>query len=237
MLDTVQNLDHIQAIVEAITPYTPGLLLDQYGNYVVQCCLRFPNNKNQFIFSAVSANMLKIGQARFGSRATRTCLESQYVSKSQIRLVQKSIIKNSFELSCDQNGSLLMSWLLDSCTIPGRLVEVASIYKQHLVACGTHKIASAFVLKICLQKSEPEARAILLKEIFTKNLVSILADPMNGTSLVRKILNSMANTSEQQEYIKEISMIITRFDIQKHQNIKRFLDEFSVSLANDNISR
>ena len=224
----------IQEIVEAVTPYTAALLLDQYGNYVVQCCLRF-GNQNQFIFDAISSNMLKIGLARFGSRSTRTCLESQHTNKMQQKLVATSIIKHCFELSCDQNGALLISWLLDTYYEPGKYSEIASVFKRNLVNACTHKIASAVILKICTQKFEPEARETLLNDIFSSKLVSILADPVNGTSLIRKILTNASK--DQPNLINQISKLITRSDILKYQNIKRFLDEFSISIVQENVSR
>jgi hypothetical protein len=235
ILDTAQNPHHIDAIVQAMTPYTPALLLDQYGNYVVQCCLRFGNNQNQFIFEAISSNILKIGLARFGARATRTCLESQFTSKAQQNLVVSSIIKNCYELSCDQNGALLMSWLLDSYSATGKYAELVSAFKHNLLSACTHKIASAFVLKMCMQKSELEARDAILDGIFSKNLIPILADPVNGTSLIRKILTS--SLSDQSRLLPQISKLVSKSDIQRHASIKRFMEEFSITMNNDNISR
>jgi hypothetical protein len=235
LLDTAQNPQHIDVIIQAITPFTPCLLLDQYGNYVVQCCLRFGGNQNQFIFEAISLNILKIGLARFGARATRTCLESQFTSKAQQKLVASSIIKNWYELSCDQNGALLMSWLLDSYSGAGKYAELVSSFKQHLVSACTHKIASAFVLKMCLQKTEPGARDLILDVIFSKNLIPILSDPVNGTSLIRKILTTCP--SDQARLTYQISRFLSKSDIQRHASIKRFVEEFSIPLNADSISR
>jgi hypothetical protein len=235
ILDTAQNPQHIEKIVQALTPYTPALLLDQYGNYVVQCCLRFGSNQNQFIFEAISCNTLKIGLARFGARATRTCLESQFTSKAQQQLVASSIIKYCYELSCDQNGALLMSWLVDSYSGAGKYAELVSVLKQNLLSACTHKIASAFVLKLCAQKSELDAKDAILDGIFSKNLIPILADPVNGTSLIRKILTSCL--SDQSRLLSQISKLVSKSDIQRHTSIKRFMEEFSITMTNDNISR
>ncbi|KAJ1964055.1 hypothetical protein GGI12_001668 [Dipsacomyces acuminosporus] len=41
IIDTANSDEQRRIIVESIKPFTPQLLLDQLGNYVVQCCLRF----------------------------------------------------------------------------------------------------------------------------------------------------------------------------------------------------
>ena len=72
----------MRLITESLHAYTPALFLDQFGNYVVQCCLRL-SQRNQFIFDAMVDRCLDIAQGRFGARAMRACLESQHVTKKQ----------------------------------------------------------------------------------------------------------------------------------------------------------
>lgn len=59
------------------------LLLDQFGNYVVQCCLRMGPSRNQYIFDAIVDKCWEIGQGRFGARAVRAILENPIVTKDQ----------------------------------------------------------------------------------------------------------------------------------------------------------
>ena len=73
----------MQLITSNVKAYTPPLLLDQFGKYVVQCCLRLSSQRNQFIFDAMVDRCLDIAQGRFGARAMRACLESQHVTKKQ----------------------------------------------------------------------------------------------------------------------------------------------------------
>lgn len=61
----------------------PALLLDQFGNYVVQCCLSLGPLQNQFIFDAIVDSCWEIAQGRFGARAVRATLESPHVTKRQ----------------------------------------------------------------------------------------------------------------------------------------------------------
>lgn len=66
-----------------LKPYVPPLLLDQFGNYAVQCCLRLGDGNNQFIFDAMVEKLLNIAQGRFGARAMRGILENQHVTANQ----------------------------------------------------------------------------------------------------------------------------------------------------------
>jgi GH24 family phage-related lysozyme (muramidase) len=66
-----------------IAPFVPLLLLDQFGNYVVQCCLSMGPEKNQYVFDAIVDNCWEIGQGRFGARSVRAILENSIVTKNQ----------------------------------------------------------------------------------------------------------------------------------------------------------
>lgn len=75
--------EKIELIHKHIAPYVPLLLLDQFGNYVVQCCLRMGPEHNQYIFDAIVDKCWEIGQGRFGARAVRAILENSIVTKEQ----------------------------------------------------------------------------------------------------------------------------------------------------------
>lgn len=73
----------MQLIRDNIKSYVPLLLLDQFGNYVVQCCLNMGEKENQFIFDAIVDKCWEIGQGRFGARAVRAILENPKLTKEQ----------------------------------------------------------------------------------------------------------------------------------------------------------
>lgn len=83
IIDTATRDDQMKLICEHIQPYVPPLMLDQFGNYVVQCCLRLGTLYNQFIFDAIVDKTKDIAQGRFGARAIRACLDSSHVSMRQ----------------------------------------------------------------------------------------------------------------------------------------------------------
>jgi hypothetical protein len=72
--DSSFSKKQIALICSNIEPYVPALLLDQFGNYVVQCCLGLGPTRNQFIFDAIVTSCWDIAQGRFGARAVRATL-------------------------------------------------------------------------------------------------------------------------------------------------------------------
>lgn len=83
IIECAKSPAQTELICKYVRPYTPPLLLDQFGNYVVQCCLRLGQTRNGFIFEAMADKFWDIAQGRFGARAMRASLESQHASKRQ----------------------------------------------------------------------------------------------------------------------------------------------------------
>lgn len=83
IIDCASTPQEINLIVQHIRPYAPPLLLDQFGNYVVQCCLRFGPPANEFIFDAMCDRIWDIAQGRFGARSMRAILESSHITLRQ----------------------------------------------------------------------------------------------------------------------------------------------------------
>jgi hypothetical protein len=148
MIDTATTPEQTIEIVNAIKPFTPPLLLDQFGNYVVQCCLRLGTQRNQFIFDAMSAKCLEIGQGRFGARAMRTCLESQFTTKRQQKGVATSILDHAVQLVTNPNGTLLVTWLLENSALPGRYQALTPKLLPQISSLCSHKLASTTIIKL-----------------------------------------------------------------------------------------
>jgi hypothetical protein len=148
MIDLARTTTQIQLIVQSLKPFTPPLLLDQFGNYVIQCCLRLGTHRNQFVFDAMHKKCVEVGHGRFGARAMRTCLESQYTTKRQQKHVAISIVQNAVQLCTNPNGAILVTWLLDSSSLPGRYRVLAPKLAPHLSELCIHKLASSTMLKL-----------------------------------------------------------------------------------------
>lgn len=83
IINTAVTTSEKEFIVSKIKPYVVNMMKDQYGNYVIQCCLQFDPCLNQFVYDALYHCCLEIASSRFGSRAMKSCLESPTVTKKQ----------------------------------------------------------------------------------------------------------------------------------------------------------
>ncbi|KIW15191.1 hypothetical protein PV08_05236 [Exophiala spinifera] len=221
-------------IVNALRPYTVPLFLDQYGNYVLQCCLRFGPPYNDFIFETMLSQLWEIAQGRFGARAMRACLEAHHATKSQQRLMAAAIALHSVQLAQNANGALLLTWLLDTCTFPRRRSVLAPRLVPHLVQLCTHKVAYLTVLKVINQRNEPEARDMVLKALFFSSedtvLEQILCDQTSGVTLIFKILTTpFLDETMRPEVIQNVSRVLTKIKAQANQGYKRIMDEVGLS--------
>jgi RNA recognition motif-containing protein len=238
MIDCAKTQVQIQKIIDAIRAYTPPLLLDQFGNYVVQCCLRLGTKCNQFVFDAMAAKCLDIGLGRFGARSVRACLESQYTTKRQQKQVALAILHNSVQLCTNPNGAILLTWLLDTSSLPGRYRALAPKLLKHVSQFCCHKLASATILKLVNQRTEIEAREMIINEIFfseDNKLDEILRDQIYGVSVIQKILsNGCINMEEKIRLADRIrEVLVTIGDIKPTQiSYKRLLDELAVIPTN-----
>lgn len=221
-------------IVEHIRPYTVPLFLDQYGNYVLQGCLKFGAPYNDYIFEAMISRMWEIAQGRYGARAMRACLESHHANKDQQRMLAAAIALYSVQLATNANGALLLTWFLDTCTFPQRRTVLSPQIVPCLVQLCTHKVAYLTVLKIINQKAEPEARDTILKAMFfTPNdqvLEAILNDHACGATLIFKVLTTpFFDESIRNQVVETVKSVLLRIKAQPAQGYKRLMDEVGLS--------
>ena len=234
IIEVAKIPSQIGIIVNSLRPYTVALFLDQYGNYVLQGCLRFGFPWNNFIFETMLSRMWEIAQGRFGARAMRACLESHHATKNQQRMLASAIALHSVQLATNANGALLLTWFLDTCTFPQRRVVLAPRLVPHLVHLCTHKVAYLTVLKVINQRNEPEARDIILKALFYSEndqvLEDILSDQACGATLIFKILTTpFFDESLRSEVVQNVRNVLCRLKASPSQGYKRLMDEVGLS--------
>ncbi|CAI2168392.1 9318_t:CDS:2 [Funneliformis geosporum] len=233
IIDCAKTPAQMQLITSNVKAYTPPLLLDQFGNYVVQCCLRLTAQRNQFIFDAMVDRCWEIAQGRFGARAMRACLESQHVTKKQQKQVAISIVMNAVPLSTNPNGALLLTWMLDTSSFPGRYRVLAPRLAPHLAHLCTHKLASLTVLKIINQRQEPDARDLTITSLFfsanDQVLEDVLSDQVHGVGVVQKVLASpYVDPSEKTRLAEKVKFVLGKLKVQQVQGYKRLLEELGM---------
>lgn len=237
IIDVCKTPHQLTLIVEHLRAFTAPLFLDQYGNYVLQGCLKFGAPYNDFIFETMLSKMWDIAQGRYGARAMRACLESHHATKDQQRMLAAAIALNSVQLATNANGALLLTWFLDTCTFPQRRTVLSPQLVPYLVHLCTHKVAYLTVLKVINQKAEPEARDTILKAMFfTPNdqvLEAILSDHACGATLIFKVLTTpFFDESIRSQVVDNVKTVLVRIKAQASQGYKRLMDEVGLSTRN-----
>ncbi|KAH8920008.1 hypothetical protein BT69DRAFT_1223412, partial [Atractiella rhizophila] len=232
IIDCANTPEEMNMICQNIRPYIPPLLLDQYGNYVVQCTLRFGQPLSNLVFDSIVDRCWEVGQGRFGARSVRTCLESTHCSRLQMKRVAISIILNSIPLATNPNGALLLTWLLDTSGFPGRYRLLAPRLAPHLSHLCTHKLASLTVLRLINQKVDPDAAQIVLRGLFSSSpqvLEDILGDQVHGITVIQKILASThVEPQEKQAISEKVRTVITNLRVQHIPAYKKLVEDLGM---------
>ncbi|KAI7882263.1 ARM repeat-containing protein [Lichtheimia hyalospora FSU 10163] len=224
IIDTIKTPEQIHLVCTHLRPYVPPLLLDQFGNYAVQCCLRLGDGNNQFIFDAMVEKLLNVAQGRFGARAMRGTLDNQHVTLNQKIFVASALTQNALSLSTNPNGALLLSWLMESSNLEKRYSLLAKRLMPHLVQVATHKLGSQTLLKLVNQDHEEEARRVVLEAITEENaLQEIISDSVRGSPLIQKIISSTYISEDQHEQlVDQVCPLLNKLQGPAH---KKLLDE------------
>ncbi|KAG6872809.1 hypothetical protein C0995_006408 [Termitomyces sp. Mi166 len=237
IIECVTSQEEVALIAQNLRAYAPPLLLDQFGNYVVQCCLRFGSPANDFIFDAIIDRMWEVAQGRFGARSMRACLESPHITLSQQRRIATSVILNSIPLATNPNGALLLTWLLDTSGFPSRYNLLAPRFTPHLSHLCTHKLASLTVLRIVNQKIEPDASRQIVEALFSSPadhvLTDVLGDQVNGVSVVHKILTSpFIDPAAKPDYVEATKRALIELKVIATQAYRRLIEEVGLPVPN-----
>src|SRR5271169_1092409 len=149
------------------------------------------------------------------------------------------ITLHSVRLATNANGALLLTWLLDTCNFPNRFKTLAPRLVSHLAKLCTHKLASLTVLKLINQRSEPEAREIILSTLFNsdddnKILKRILEDQIHGAAVIYKILTSpfvadQSSTERRTQLVSVVRNMLQKLKVQPTQGYKRLMDEVGLA--------
>lgn len=234
IIDVARTPAQMQMVVDALRPYAAALFLDQYGNYVMQCCLRFQSPHNDFIFDVMLQRLWEVSQGRFGARAMRACLESHYATRDQQRMMAAAVALHSVQLATNANGALLLTWFLDTCTFPRRRSVLAPRLIPHLVHLCTHKVAYLTVLKIINQRNESDAREAILNALFfspnDSTLQDILSDQTCGATFIFKVLTTpFLDDKMRPQVVENVRNVLLRLKAQPQQGYKRLMDEVGLS--------
>lgn len=201
LIKTARIARHIKFIIDGVKPYCAALFNDQFGNYVIQEVVKFGPQWNQFIFNNIIANFWTICVNRYGVRAIRACLETTEgkVTNEQLVIIGSIIISYGEYLITDHNGTLLITWLLDTSNFNNKYLFLTKHILPYLSELCCHKLGSLIVLKILNSRGNELSKELILEKIFnfhdsqkiTDTLRYILRDlTSQGSSFLYKMISS-----------------------------------------------
>lgn len=204
LIKTARMSRHIQFIIEGVSPYCAALFNDQFGNYVIQEVVKFGPQWNQFIFDNILMNFWTICVNRYGVRAIRACLETPEgkINQEQLVIMGSIIILYSEYLITDHNGTLLITWLLDTSSFQNKYLLLTRHIIPYLAELCCHKLGSLTVLKVLNSRGNELAKQLIIDTIFnffndpedkgtTDTLRYILRDStLQGSRFIYKMITS-----------------------------------------------
>lgn len=237
----------------SLKPYTVKLFNDQFGNYVLQGCIKFGSPFNDFLIESVLDNFLEISFGRFGSRSIRTILETSHVlSNEQILLISGLIVEYANELVVNNNGSLLITWFLDTFSpylsnnkilktkLDKRYDLLTKKFLNKIGDLCIHKLSNLTILKILNNRTDPKLKQMIMDKIFgtfdndglikppSKVLEFILTESTDnhaGPLFIYKILSNPLLLNDNESFDNNNGNSYQKFVIQQ---IRRLLLEINI---------
>ncbi|KAF7338446.1 Pumilio domain-containing protein C56F2.08c [Mycena venus] len=221
IIECVQSPEEVALIAQNLRPYAPPLLLDQFGNYVVQCCLRFGAPANDFIFDAIVDRMWEVAQGRFASSVV-----SQQRSSSTPYLSPQT-----------RTAPFCLPGFWTRLDFPRATICSLLGSPPHLSHLCTHKLASLTVLRIVNQKIEPNASTEIVEALFSSPgdhvLADVLGDQVNGVAVVHKILTSpFIDPVAKNNYVEATKRVLIELKVIATQAYRRLIEEVGLPVPN-----
>lgn len=239
MITMAHTPRQIMQVTQGVKDYCTPLINDQFGNYVIQCVLKFGFPWNQFIFESIIANFWVIVQNRYGARAVRACLEAHDIVTPEQSIVLSAMIVTYAEyLSTNSNGALLVTWFLDTSVLPNRHSILAPRLTKRIVELCGHRLASLTILKVLNYRGDDNARKIILDSLFgnvnahdsspPKELTKLLCETNYGPTFVHKVLAMpLLEDDLRAHIIKQVRKVLT--DSTQMQPSRRLLEEVGLA--------
>lgn len=239
MITMARTPRQIMLVTKGVEKYCTPLFNDQFGNYVIQCVLKFGFPWNSFIFESIMANFWTITQNRYGARAVRACLEAHdIITQEETLVIGAMIVLYAEYLATNSNGTLLVSWFLDTSQLRHRHAILAPKLFSQIVELCRHRLASLTVLKVLNYRGDDTVRKEMLDRIFGDTssdepapaLRQILCDTNHGPTFVYKVLTmSLLEGELRNHVIKQVRQVL--LDTTPSQLHRRLMEEVGLSPA------
>ncbi|PIA33038.1 hypothetical protein AQUCO_04200053v1 [Aquilegia coerulea] len=223
--------EDIEMILVEIKDYISELMVDQFGNYLVQKLLDVCNAEQRHdILISITRNehvLHKICRDMHGTRAVQKLLERLTNEHQQARFIA-ALTTGTFSLIIDTNGHHVIQYCVKN--FPDKL----KMYLLNEVAARCLDIAQdrsgCCVLQLCVEHSHGETKECLVNEI-TRNALS-LSQHEYGNYVVQFLLG-MNNQQYTSKLLRQLEGSYISLSMQKYSSnvVERCLKESSEEQA------
>ncbi|QLQ79045.1 hypothetical protein HG537_0B03920 [Torulaspora globosa] len=237
MISMARTPRQIMLVTNGVKDYCTPLFNDQFGNYVIQCVLRFGFPWNSFIFESIAANFWTIAQNRYGARAVRACLEAHdIITQEEMLVISALIVLYAEYLATNSNGTLLVSWFLDTCSLRHKHSMLAPRLLSHMVELCRHRLASLTVLKLLNYRGDDIVRKKIAHEIFGEPITDepalplrqILCDTNYGPTFIYKVLTMSSLEGDLRNHaVRQVRKIL--LETTPSQQHRRLMEEVGLT--------
>lgn len=239
MISMARTPRQIMLVTNGVKDYCTPLFNDQFGNYVIQCVLRFGFPWNSFIFESIAANFWTIAQNRYGARAVRACLEAHdIITHEEMLVISAMIVLYAEYLATNSNGTLLVSWFLDTCSLRHKHSMLAPRLLSHMIELCRHRLASLTVLKLLNYRGNDIVRKKIAHEIFgdpitdepALSLRQILCDTNYGPTFIYKVLTMSSLEGDLRNHaVRQVRKVL--MESTPSQQHRRLMEEVGLTPA------
>ena len=149
----------------------------------------------EFVFRAVTQNILTVALDRFGCCVVQDCLDSPDLQLC--REVTMAVVENVLAIAVNKFGNYVVQYILD-LKQPALTLQVARALEGSLAELSLQKFSSNVIEK-CLTCGEPQVVGLVARELLeAPALASLLHDPF-ANYVVQTLLN--VSTAEHAELI------------------------------------
>jgi len=190
---------------------------------------------------------VSICKNKYGARAIRACLEATaIITTEQTLIISSMIVAYGEYLITDNNGTLLITWLLDTCQFDEKYIALTHKIVGNIATLCCHKLGSLTILKILNSRGNESCRKLILDEIFGDNakdennrdlvLVKILSDVSYGPTFMHKLLTSrLLDDDIRTAVVERIRNVILKNNIsQQNHKLMEEVGLVSINATNNN---
>lgn len=176
-LDTNQDLEPVQVIMNEIIPHVAELMTDQYANFLVQKLFDMMSDNVRYNVACVAAPKIsKIALTPHGTFSVQKMIET-ISTREEMEIVREALSRDVVELVKDAHGNHVIQKVLQRFEYEDKQFIYDAVSRD-CVAIAKNK-QGCCVLQRCLEYASPSQKTALVKQILSCCL-QVVQDPFGN---------------------------------------------------------